>query len=315
MNKITKKLVFAATFAVASLVILNLQVKSVSAAVVDLKSYYPNPQLFENYYLEGLNSRDPNSAPTRSVLWFEVTGDNGDSFKLYNSGPEDVQKRCNWDQLSWVGDNLTYTQTHSECNGDNKDVIYPNQIRLLPRYWDDSAPWSYSGSSSVTTTKLNGDPGCTGTNSYTAEVLGYVEIQPGIQAIHWRSTQAIEWATGDDAPYCTADSSTNWVENYYMIPSLPVENYQGLTSAPGLLRTVGGNSDTFTNDGLWDWDITFSRWTLLPWGVPQAVAAPIPGVPSAGSGNDSMRNVLLSLLLIIPLAALIYQRRVRTRSR
>jgi hypothetical protein len=300
---------FAALVVVSGLFGLLFDSTEVHAAVVDLKSYYPNTQLYENYYLEGMNHRDPNAAPTRSVLWFEVTGDNGDSFRLYNSGPEEVQNRCNWDQLSWVGDFLTYAQTHNGCNGDNKDVIYSSPIRFLPRYWDDTTTWTYNGSSPISTTTLSGDPGCTGTNSYTGEILGYSEVQPGVQAIHWRSTQSVAWATGNDAPYCVANSTTNWVENYYLIPNLPVENFQGLTSAPALIRTVGGNSDTYTNSGLWDWDVWFSRWTLLPWATPLS----LPGPPQAGVDNKKPQYIALGLLLILPISILLYRYRLRTK--
>lgn len=289
-----------------------LQTNTVNAATVDLKSYYPNPQLFENYYLEGMNHRDPNEEPSRSVLWFEATGDNGDSFRLYNSGPEDIQNRCNWDQLSWVGDYLTYSQTHHECNGNDKDVIYDAPIRFLPRYWDDTAPWSYNGSSSVTTTTLSGDPGCTGTNNYTGEIVGYVELQPGVQAIHWRTTQVTEWASGNDAPYCVAGGTTNWVENYYLIANLPVEDYAGLTAAPALARSVGGNTDAYDDTGLWDWDIWFSRWVLLPWADPLSVPADsqnqstVPGPPQAGMQNEG-HVYLIGISLLFVVAVLFYR--------
>lgn len=267
--------------------VLYLQSGSASAATIDLKSYYPNPSLSSNYYLEGFNHRDPNATPTRSVLWFEKTNQNGEEFKRYNSGPEDpTEARCSWDLLSWAGDNLTYAQTHNDCGTNNKDVIYDQPILFLPRYWDDQTVWTYNGTTPVTTTKLNGDPGCTGVNTYTSRILGRTEVTPGVMAIQWRTNQTINWSTGNDLPDCVAGGVTNWQEDYYMIENIPVENYQGLTSALGLKRTVGGNADNYTNTGLHDWDIWFDKWVKLPWMPPLSVVTdpvtPNPTSPKTG---------------------------------
>ncbi len=256
--------------------------QSVSAATIDLKSYYPNPDLMNNYYLEGFNNRIEGS-PERAVLWFGSVDGDPDAFKQYNNAPEDAQKDCHWDLLSWEGDELNYKETYDGCDTNDKDVTFSTPIQLLPRYWNDTASWTTSGSTTQTTTKLDGSTGCTGVNTWTATILGYVTVSPGVQAIHYRTEQAVHWDTGDDFPYCVADSDLTWQEDYYLVDNIAVTDYEGVTSAPGLFRTVGGNLDNFANSGLYDWDITMTNWELLPWADPLAVVEEeVPGVPDAG---------------------------------
>lgn len=275
--------------------------QSVSAATIDLKSYYPNPDLMNNYYLEGLNTRIEGS-PVRSVIWFgEVEGD-PDGFKVYNYGPENAQKDCQWDLLSWAGDELNYSQTYNGCDTNDKNVTFSTPIQFLPRYWNDSATWTTSGSTTQTTTKLDGSPGCVGTNAWTATIVGYETLSPGVRAIHWRTEQTISWTDGDDAPFCTTGGTTNWQEDYYLVDNIAVENYEGVTSAPGLFRTVGGNLDNFQNDGLYDWDITMTNWELLPWADPLAIVAEqeVPGVPDAGQKKPlNMRSMFIFITVLV----------------
>lgn len=260
-------------FLAISASVIYLQGGSASAATIDLKSYYPNPALYSNYYLEGFNLRDSNdTTPDRSVLWFEKTNPNGEEFKRYNSGPEDpVESRCSWDLLSWAGDNLTYAQTHNDCGTNNKDVIYDQPILFLPRFWDDTKPWIYNGTTPVTTTKLNGDEGCKGVNTYTSQILPRTEVTAGVMAIQWRTNQTINWSKGDDFPDCVAGGVTNWQEDYYMIEEMPVQGYEGLASARGLKRIVGGNFDKYTSSGLHDFDVWYDKWVKLPWMPPLSV--------------------------------------------
>lgn len=270
--------------------VFYLQNGNTSAAMIDLKAYYPNPSLYSNYYLEGFNLRDPSdTTPDRSVLWFEKTSPSSEEFKRFNSAPEDpTESRCSWDLLSWAGDNLTYAQTHNDCGTNNKDVIYDQPILFLPRYWNDTTTWTYNGSTPVTTTKLNGDPGCTGVNTYTSRILGRTEVTPGVMAIHWRTNQTINWSFGDDLPDCVTGGVTNWQEDYYMIENMPVEGYEGLSSTLGLKRTVGGNTDNYANTGLHDWDVWYDNWVKLPWMPPLSVVTnpvdpnPSPTAPQTG---------------------------------
>lgn len=282
--------------------------QSVSAATIDLKSYYPNFDLMNNYYLEGTNNRIEGS-PTRSVLWFgEVDGD-PDGFKQYNYAPEDAQKDCHWDRLSWAGDELNYHQTYDGCDTNDKDVTFSTPIQLLPRYWDDTDSWTTSGSTTQTTTKLNGDPGCVGTNEWTATILGYVTVSPGVQAIHYRTEQSVLWSSGDDLPYCAGETTTNWQEDYYLVDNIAVTDYDGVTSAPGLFRTVGGNLDTYQEDGIYDWDITMANWELLPWADPLEVEEEeVPGVPDAGQKkplDNRYTFILMATLLFFGTATML----------
>jgi hypothetical protein len=160
--------------------------RSRASVMHDLKSYYPNPGMYQNYYLEGYNYFNSQSQ-TRSVLWFEPQDQW--SFKMYNSAPEDVNSRCHWDLLSWWDDGFfRYSKTHHECPGSTpNEVVYDPPILFLPRYWDEtSGQWSFSGTSN-TTYYENGNVTCQGVNSYTATLIGLEEIAPNAQAIHWRT--------------------------------------------------------------------------------------------------------------------------------
>lgn len=301
---ILQSLLFTAVFLCGVFVISQQPVK---AASIDLREYYPNPQLYENYYLEGMNNRVIGS-PVRSVIWFSKENSEGTIFKQYNYGPEDAQKDCHWDLLSWDGGFLNYSETYDGCDTNDKTVSFSTPIQFLPRYWDDSGTWTRSGTTTQTTTKFDGSPGCVGTNNWTSTILGKETVASGVQAIHWRTEQTIDWTSGDDSPNCVHDSTTNWQEDIYLADSIAVNNYTGLSSAPGLYRTVGGNLDTFTGTGLHDWDITMSHWALLPWGVAQE----IPGVPNTGSSSSS-KIIVPALLLSLSASAtvaLLNKRRV-----
>ena len=252
-----------------------------SAASVNLLAYYPNPTMLRTHYLEGYNySFTP---ARRSVMWFEKVGTQTskvDSYRLYNSGPEDPQSRCNYDQLSWSYSStskatapatLRYTQTRNTCNlsatKPATDITYSPGIVFLPRYWTDTNTWSTTGSSqaiykegasaATLTTK------CVGTNTYKAEIIGREIIDPptGLTAIHWRTTQTTKWTSGSGSTYsgCRPGAITNWQEDYYLIDALPVV---GGSPQKGVKRSIGGNKDiTYPN-----WDVWFDRWQPLPSG-------------------------------------------------
>lgn len=235
------------------------------AVNVDLRSYYPNDTTSSDYYLK------QNSPP--AVLWFEKQG--ADSWKMYNSNPFDsVYSHCHWDLLSWSNDTLTYGQTHNECpNTTQTDTIYNPPIVFLPRYWN-GTPWTQTGTSQ-TTVKQNGTTVETGTNNYTASIIGYETLASGMRVIHWRTQQIITWTTGPNVNY-----PTHWQEDYWLTDTLPVE---GGGTKPALLHTKGGNLSGADN-----WDITFDAWSALPsptpvptpTNTPQPTAIPTP-VPTA----------------------------------
>ena len=281
---------------------------SAHAATVDLREYYPNQQLLDNYYLEGTNTRNP-STPVRNVLWFGKVDSDGTVFKQYNYGPEDPQKDCHWDLLSWANDKLTYQQTHDGCDGNNKNVTFGTPMQFLPRYWDDTAGWTMSGTTSMTTTKFDGSTGCTGTNAWVSTILGRETVSPGVEAIHWRTVQTINWDTGSDSPNCVAGGHLYWQEDLYLTNNIKVNDYKGLASAPGLLRTFGGNTEAFTGSGMYDWDIKMDHWALLPW----ATAQEIPGVPDTGNAASSRRFTAYFVAIAATLAAttLVVRKRAR----
>lgn len=301
LNKIITKLTLTAVLVGG----IFFSTQSAFAATTDLRDYYPNPQLYENYYLEGTNNRDSNN-PTRSILWFAKQDENGLIFKQYNTAPESSQKDCHWDLLSWENSVLSYSQTHDGCDGNNKDVTFSTPIQLLPRYWDGGA-WSVSGTTTMTTTKLDGSTGCTGTNDWTSTIIGKETIT-GTEVIHYRNQQNIDWSSGDDSPFCVNGGSLNWQEDHYLSKNIAVTDYKNLTSAAGLLRTVGGNLDAYEDTGLYDWDITMSRWALLPWGTAQE----IPGVPNTGNDTASNSGIIYGLVSIFTVLAIFTTIRLRS---
>ncbi len=198
---------------------------------INLKKYYPNPALaYNGEHLEGFNYE--HTPPSRSVLWFEEF--NKGRFRQYNSAPGE---RCHYDALRWRKV-LKYSGTHDSCGAITYDTIYSPAIVFIPKRWNGDH-WIRNGVSSVTQ-KENGVTVCTGTNTWRADLFGYVEVTPGVQGIHWRSTQSTVWDTGNCA-------DTEWQEDYFMIDSLP--------GGKGLKRSVGGNKS-----GSFRWDVWFDRW-------------------------------------------------------
>ena len=224
------------------------------STTVDLKSYYPNPTLYTDYYLEGYNYAT--GTPLRSVFWFEKQDQW--SFKAYNAAPENPDAKCNYDLLSWWDDGyLRYAQTHHECPGSTpNDIYYESPIIFLPSTWNPKrGQWKLTGQSGAKYYE-NGVLRCTGTNNWTAEILGWEEIAPGEQAIHWRTTQITNWSTGDVAGKCYAGYTTNWREDNWL-SQIPQPN-GGLAKA--LKRSKGGNLDTQSGN----WDVWYDRWAKLP---------------------------------------------------
>lgn len=241
---------FASSFAIIGTVALSMT----SAAPVkeDLKSYYPNTNKYGNHYLEGFNHATGN--PLRSVFWFEKVDQW--SFKAYNSAPENPDARCNWDLLSWWDDGyLRYSQTHHDCPGSTpNDIYYDSPIIFLPRYWKGGS-WKLTGESGAKYYE-NGQLRCTGTNRWTAEIIGWEEVAPKVKGIHWRSTQITTWDSGDVLGKCFAGYVTNWQEDNWLakIPN-PSGNLE-----KALKRSKGGNLDTKSGN----WDVWYDKWVKLP---------------------------------------------------
>lgn len=260
-------LIFTALFLLATPYIVK-QYQTISghaSTVYDLKSYFPNTDFYKNYYLEGKNYVNSQS-PSRAVLWFEPQDQS--TYKMYNSAPEDANSRCHYDQLSWWDDGfLRYVKTHDECPGHTpNEIVYESPIIFLPRSWDSSTPWSFSGQSNAKYYQ-NGVVACEGTNSYKGEIVGLEQIAPNEQGIHWRTTQTTSWTSGSIPGGCSAGSTTHWQEDYWLTDILPVANG---TPVKGLKRSKGGNLDVASDS----WDIWFDTWKLLPW-APTPTSAPI----------------------------------------
>ena len=212
-----------------------------AATSYDLRSYYPNPTLaYGGYYLEGFNYTT--GTPQRSVLWFEDLGRG--TFRQYNSAPFD---RCHYDQLTWQSTRLVYSVTHHECEGPKHDTIYSPPITFIPRTWNGRA-WRTTGRSNVTQ-QLDGVTVCTGVNTWEARVIGLVEVTPGRQGIHWRTTQTTKWNTGSCAPW-----TTRWQEDYVLVTGM-----RGDAVGPALIRSFGGNHDRGYNRDVW-----VDHWQRLP---------------------------------------------------
>lgn len=228
--------------------------------VYDLRTYYPNNKLYKTQYLEGNDYIK--SQPSRSVLWFEKQDQY--TFRAYNSSPQNDQRRCNYDVLSWWPDQtLRYSETISECqNTKANKIVYDSvsPIILLPTTWKQDDPWKTSGKTTAKYyEKENGEYvlKCTGTNEYVGEILGIEKVTPTEQAIRWRTTQTTTWDSGSIVGKCYKGYKTRWQENYWLSNTLKA---QGGGTTNGLRRTQGGNLDIATDR----WDIWFDGWAILP---------------------------------------------------
>ncbi len=228
--------------------------------VYDLKSYYPNNKLYTTQYLEGNNYIT--EQPSRSVLWFERQDQY--TFKMYNAAPQNSDRRCNYDILSWWPDKtLRYSQTVSECqNGKENKIVYDasSPIVLLPSTWKQGSPWKVTSKTSARYyEKENGKYvlKCTGTNNYVSEILGIEKVTPNEEAIRWRTTQTTSWGSGKVEGKCYQGYRTRWQENYWLSDTLKA---QGGGTTKGLRRTQGGNLEVATGR----WDIWFDGWAVLP---------------------------------------------------
>lgn len=224
------------------------------AESTDLAAMYPNLNAYATQYLTGHNYLPgPNPAP--AVLWFENV--DGTTFRQHNWGPPEP---CHSDYLSWWSDGyLRYVKTVDACPGTNPATTIDygttgSPIIYLPRVWDGGA-WSRSGSSPAVYS-LGTATACTGTNAWTATILGWEDMAPGERGLHFRSVQTTSWVTGAVPGGCAAGYATHWQEDYWLVADLP--GPAGPT--PGLKRTKGGNLD----NGAGSWDIWFDRWTPLP---------------------------------------------------
>ncbi len=218
----------------------------------NLRSYYPNiEQVREGNYLEGFNY---SGFTRRSVLWFEERSSG--RFRQYNWAPDDARATCHWDQLRWRNGTLRYQMTQDSCFDVTTRIRFRPAIRLMPENWEPGTAWEQSGSSRATFTE-DGDVTCRGTNNWTATVNGYVELAPGVQAIHVTSQQSTDWTEGQSSFGCSAGFTTDWQEDYYLIPEVPVA---GGGTAPAFKRSIGGN----LSGGGDQWDVWFDSWQPLP---------------------------------------------------
>lgn len=218
----------------------------------DLRSYYPNPRMARNdRYLEGFNYIS--GSARRSVLWFDWEGRGW--FKQFNWGPEDPQSECHYDRLRWRS-TLQYHVTHDSCGDVTSETSFSPPIQLMPRRWEPGTEWDRSGTSEVTH-REDRRIACRGTMEWTANVLGWVEIDPGVFAIHVRTDQVTTWTEGQSSTGCAAGFDTTWQEDYWLMPDLPVE---GGGTQNAFKRSAGGNRD----GGPDQWDVWFDTWKRLP---------------------------------------------------
>ncbi len=227
--------------------------------VYDLKSYYPNPQLSTKEYLEGNNY--VTGSPQRSVLWFEQQDQY--TFKMYNAAPQNADRRCNYDVLSWWPDStLRYSETYNDCGSYTANkIVYDSPIIFLPAKWDSRSPWQLSGQTTAKYYEKNLAGNlilkCTGTTNYVAKIYGLEKVTPNESAIRWRTTQTTYWQTGNVPGRCTQGYTTRWQEDYWLTDTLKTASGAG---ASGLRRTKGGNLDVPTAT----WDVWYDGWSKLP---------------------------------------------------
>ncbi len=266
LDKFTKLFIIVAVLVVGvtPIIVNNRQIfeQHAARAAYNLKSYYPNPNLFTNNYLEGKNYI---KAPaTRSVLWFEPQDQW--SFKQYNYGPEDVNKRCHYDLMSWWDDGfLRYVKTVDNCPGHTpNEIVYDPPIVYLPRNWDSTLSWSLSGTSTAKYYINNNltTPVCEGVIGWNASIVGIDGVN-----IHFVQKDKTTWTKGNLAGHCSPGAVTNWQEDYWLTDVLPI---QSGGAAKAIKRSKGGNLDVPSDS----WDIWFDKWAPLPW----ASSTPAPSV-------------------------------------
>ncbi len=222
----------------------------------DLRTYYPNIEMVrDGYYLEGANAALNGQ---RSVLWFDL-GRRG-WFDQFNWGPEDNNSRCHFDRLRWRNSGLEYRMTRDSCGDVETEMSYVPSIRLMPREWTPGDEWRISGESDARF-REDGDTVCRGTTTWTAEVLGWelLDANNGDYAIHLRSTQSTTWTSGRSSFGCAEGFETNWQEDYWLMPGLPIWGSADQT-ANSFKRSAGGNQDVDAGR----WDVWFDGWQRLP---------------------------------------------------
>lgn len=253
MIRSLRRLVAAST----AVVVITLGLPSTGAAQtesIDLKAHYPNVEMVRSgHYLEGYNYIS--GEPRRSVLWFEEMSRG--RFRQYNWGPEDPRGDCHYDQFRWRRQTMQYQRTVDDCFGVRQEVRFRPAIKVMPRSWTPGETWVEVGTSDVTFTE-DGVVTCRGTMDWRGEILGYVDVAPGVQGIHIRTTQTTTWTEGRSDAGCAAGFVTPWEENYYLIPDMPVLGTD--QTAPAFKRSIGGN----LAGGPDRWDVWFDVWAPLP---------------------------------------------------
>lgn len=228
--------------------------------IYNLKLYYPNDSMAQSNYLEGFNY--VSGKHDRSVLWFEKQDQW--TYKMYNAAPQNADRRCNYDVLSWWDDQtLRYSETDHSCPGSTPNkIVYDSPIIFLPEKWDSRRPWRYDGTSKATYYEKNNSGGyqlkCSGITTYTAKIIGLENITPREQGLRWQTTQFTKWETGSVPGKCSAGYQTRWREDYWLSTTLRKDGKD--SSYTGLRRTKGGNLDTTVGS----WDVWYDSWYKLP---------------------------------------------------
>jgi hypothetical protein len=212
----------------------------------DLSTYYPAAD-GARWYLKGSNY--VTQPPSYAVLWFQWQ--DSMTFLQHNGAPDGPQASSNTDQLSWWPDGyLRYVRTINSCASQTTVIDYGttgSPIIYLPRTWQGSN-WRLDGVSPAVYS-VDGQVTCTGSNTWTAQILGVERMTPTEVGLHWRSIQTLNLAGSACAPV------THWQEDYWLVRDLP-----GPTGPTrGLKRTKGGNLDSGIG-----WDIWFDRLDPLP---------------------------------------------------
>lgn len=231
-----------ATFA-AVLMLAIAAPASAQEPPVDFTDLYPGTD--GTTYLTGTNYAVV--PPSSAVLWMDIA-DRG-WWYLFNSNPASESASCHWDRFRWH-DELRYYQTHHSCGDSLTSVIYPGGVVYLPATWV-GGPWTRSGSTPAWYF-VDGDLVCIGTLEWTAEVLGVVELAPGVDAVWTRTTQTTTWTDGPGDPVtgCAPGATARYQDHHFWTDRLA--------------RSVGGNLDRHDAGHGWDWDVWFDGWAPMP---------------------------------------------------
>jgi hypothetical protein len=211
--------------------------------LIDLRNYFPNPDLYGRAYLYGQTG----GGQYLRFQWLDRY-----SFYTFDTAPT---VSCHREWWSWWGGFLHYVQDQQLCPSDaaaqyTLDFDHNAPAITMPQYWDGLTTSSGQGSSAVTLTLGDGTV-CSGTATWTWKLDGWDQLASGVWAIQFTATRMLpaNWSSE-----CLSAVPTTTTQNGWLRSNMP--SAEG--AEPGLARLA---------DGVWtgkDWsrDLWFDKWIV-----------------------------------------------------